>query len=228
MGKKMIQLLNVCSIAPMLRVIVLLLLSGTPWFCHAQSPESSLPAVFEYQQKGKKVEVDSGKLFAFEQAVRQQFTANDPPDDIYLLAWSSAAEFLLFQPETVEQPRGMLLIEIRNGRGILHSIADSGEKQSPRVLSAAELKLFRNSIKSKKLDNLPRLDGPRVVRGKLRHIVGGTIYVYMHLTQQSGSRVWMDNPPTKGENEYAPDDPHWEYAGLVESFSILDTKAEGD
>jgi hypothetical protein len=176
----------------------------------------------------KLVSVDDARLFSFEKDAMRRFLSDDPPDELFLLS-SSPSSVQLEDPSKVKSARDVLMIVVNGDRGRLQVWSDFGEKRSERAMSAEAMRKIKKFFKASRGDILPRLDSERVVAGKRIVVASGTIYVYLHATQSSACRVWINNPPSRDDKgDYPAGDRLWDYTSLVDFFGgIAGWKAIG-
>jgi len=181
------------------------------------SPDA--PMVFE-RRDGDTVAVEESDMFPFEQKERRRLAEGEALDEVFLLASSSSSDFLA-DPARLSDPRELIVVAIKGETGTLRSALDFGKQRLEQRLSAEKVRAIRQFFKTSGADSLPRLESKRTIHGREQVIVHGTIYVYLHLTPQAGARVWINNPPTKDDKDYPPDDPLRKYSSLVKFISYL-------
>jgi hypothetical protein len=179
------------------------------------------PTVYENDSHGAARALAERNLYRFELAARKRFEQKDAPDEIVVLASSSPIDFhidLNRMPDSIEN---VLNISISRDRGKLERITDYGNKREEHELSKDQVEAIRKFIADNEVDKMPPLEALRTVRGKQRAVLDGTNYVYLHLNARSGTRVNINNPPTKGFSDYPPDDPSWKHREVVDFFKGL-------
>lgn len=161
----------------------------------AQETDSRrLPPVFARDGEGRTCVIPKEKLFVFERDSQARVMAKDGPSAVFILATSASGDFYIEPRGKPKYIRRLCIIHVFRERGELLRITGYGEKHKRRELSAEELQTINEFVTSNAIDNLPALTSTRVVDGKTQQIVGGTTHVYVHMTRESGRRVFMNNP----------------------------------
>jgi hypothetical protein len=186
----------------------------------ASTNESELP-IFQFDANGRQNRVESKNLFTLEKMLRKQIVGTDAPDEIFAFAASGSFDFLLDladEPVTFEE---LMVITVRGRAAELRWSSDRGKTCMRRKLTEDEIKRIRAFVADERVDQLPLLGATRTIDGKEENVVGGTVCVYLHLSQKVGRRVLINNPPTRDDDKIASEDPVWKYTKIVEFFNAL-------
>ena len=186
----------------------------------AKDPPPNPPAIFQNDSNNMLKRIEDKHLFTFEKELQKQFVGKGP-DEVFALATSGSFDFILDLFDKPATPEELLIIAVYGKRIELRWSPDHGKNQHRRELVAEEIDFIRKFVSKEKVDGLPLLGSTRVIDGKERVVVGGTIHVYLHLNKRSGIRVLINNPPTRGEDKYPPDDPVWKYTKVVDFFNTF-------
>lgn len=179
----------------------------------AESLDAALPAITSKDYHGVTTELGTGALFGFERELRNEFRLKNAPDEVFALATNDVEDFLCCPNH---QPGELVVFSIYGKRGLLKWFVNGTRAYwFERPLSPEEVAIIRQFILTSRVDDLASFSDSDVV--------GGIVQEYLHLTDKSGCRVMMFNPPeSPPSKESAKRFPRgsvaWKYAALVEFF----------
>lgn len=187
----------------------------------AAGDEQPLPDVIVSDSAGRARRVSDENVYTFERDLQRLVAMPRGPKEIFALVSSAAVDLLVPGGDRPDEAREMLIVLVFENGGEARWLTEYGEKQRQWRLDAEQVKAIRDFVREHRVDELPPLDVPRKVGGKTTMVVGGTVHVYLHVGSKECRRVYINNPPRKGEQDAPADDPGWKHAEIVEFFERL-------
>lgn len=155
----------------------------------AEEYSPKVPVVFVTDVDGMSRQVPNDELYHLERDVQTQVARDGGPSEVVVFATSRVRDWA-FAHESRDAVRQFVAISIFDDVGKVEWVTEFGDKRSPQEDVPKEtIRSIQRFIADNSVDRLPPLGGVRESDGFT--IVGGTAYVYLHVTREQGHRVFI-------------------------------------